>query len=284
MVPLSTQTSATSPTVEISPHLAEHLLLVLGAAGFGVRGGSDISRSHSAGLTTPANSPTSLPPMARSVISTQTPRCDRCLMVPRWCICAGFQAVACPFAVDVLMHERERFRPTSTGRLIKRVVPESRQHLFEPGKDLPRDAIVRSDHTTWILHPRGEPVPTDIDPGKLQVLLLDGSWPEAARMAPAVSTWGRLVKLPEAGPSRYWLRDQSSAGHYSTMESLLLLLSAMGFAQEEARLRLQFELHVYAVLRTRGGTAVAKKFLATSPLTSAFPDLIEQLHQRRPLT
>ena len=46
----------------------------------------------------------------------------------------------------------------------------------------------------------------------------------------------------------------------------MFLFSALGLAEEEARLRLQFELHVYAGLRTRGAKALAEKFLATSPL------------------
>ena len=220
--------------------------------------------------------------MARSVVLASTPRCDRCRFAPRWCICAGFEAVECPLQVDVLIHHREFWRPTSTGRLINRVLPASRHHLFRREAPPAREAVVAPGRTLWILHPRGEPLPVAAPAETVQVLLLDGSWPEAARMTQVVAPWGRLVRLPESGPSRYLLREQHHAGKYSTMESLLLLLAALGLAKEEAQLRLQFELHVYAGLRARGAKARAEEFLAASPIRGVFPDLLRRLDERRP--
>jgi hypothetical protein len=220
--------------------------------------------------------------MARSVILQSTVRCERCRFTPRWCICAGFQPVTSPLAVDVLMHRREFWRPTSTGHLVNRVMTGSRQHPFQGGKIPDRAAIVRPGRELWIMHPRGEPLPGDAAPEKMQVLLLDGSWREAAAMTQAVGSWGRLVRLPAAGPSRNALRRQELEGNYSTVESLLFLLAALGLGEAEARLRLQFELHVYAGLRTRGAKALADEFLATSPIRAAFPDLLARMHERRP--
>jgi hypothetical protein len=220
--------------------------------------------------------------MARSVVLQTTKRCERCRCTPRWCICDGFQAVDTPLAVDVLMHKREFWRPTSTGHLINRVVPGTRRHHFEGGKIPHRAAIMRPGRELWILHPRGEPLPDDAAPEKLQVLLLDGSWREAAAMAQVVGSWGRLIRLPAAGASRNVLRRQENDGNYSTVESLLFLLSALGQTEAEAKLRLQFELHVYAGLRTRGAKALADEFLASSPLRAAFPELLARMHERRP--
>jgi DTW domain-containing protein YfiP len=219
--------------------------------------------------------------MARSVVLAGTRRCERCQFSPRWCVCAGWEAVTCPLQVDVLIHHREFNRPTSTGRLINRVVPASRGHLFRREAPPARAAVLAPGRETWILHPRGEPLPADAVPDKLQVLLLDGSWREAGRMSQEVGSWGRLVRLPEAGPGRYHLRTHEHGGRYSTVEALLMLLAALGLAEAEARLRLQFELHVYAGLRTRGAKEKAAEFLATSPLREAFPDLLEEMHRRR---
>jgi DTW domain-containing protein YfiP len=184
--------------------------------------------------------------------------------------------------VDVLIHHREFNRPTSTGRLINRVIPASRSHLFRRETPPDRATIVSPERRLWILHPRGEPLPAGEDPAGLQVLLLDGSWREAARMTQAVGTWGRLVRLPEAGPGRYHLRTHVHDGKYSTVESLVMLLAALGLDQAAEKLRLQFELHVYAGLRTRGAKVKADEFLAASPLREAFPGLLEQMQQRRP--
>ncbi len=144
------------------------------------------------------------------------------------------------------------------------------------------DAIVQPDRALWILHPLGEPLPTETPPANLQVLLLDGSWREAARMMHEVERWGRLVSLPMSGPSRYLLRDQQGTGKYSTVEALLFLMSALGLTREHAELRLQFELHVYAGLRARGEKAAAEKFLADSPVREAFPALLQKLAEKRP--
>ena len=221
--------------------------------------------------------------MTRSVVNNQTPRCERCRFVPRWCICAGWEPVACALAVDVLMHYREVRRPTSTGHLVTRVMPGARLHLHRQEGAPARETVARPGRELWILHPRGEAVPPGVDPAGVQVLLLDGSWGEAARMATHVAGWGRLVCLPDAGESRNGLRRQESSGKYSTIESLLFLLTALGLTEAERRLRLQFELHVYAGLRTRGARVQAEAFLAQSPIREAFPDLLAELHRRRPL-
>jgi len=100
-------------------------------------------------------------------------------------------------------------------------------------------------------------------------------------MAQATTSWGRLVRLPESGPARFQLRSFEYDGRYSTVESLVILLAALGLAEAAAQLRLQFELHVYAGLRARGAKARAEEFLATSDVPQAFPDLLARLQERR---
>ena len=246
--------------------------------------------------------------MARSVVFRGTTRCPQCQIAPRWCICAGARTVALPFAVDVLMHHGEAHKPTSTGNLIGRVVPASRRIIYH-NQRLPRRGDVCLEKTggaesamraMWILHPRGEPLDeimrdagADVPavPADLQVLLIDGTWSQANDMLRHVDGWGRKVSLPASaldasqgaaqGGSRYWLRSQHQAGHFSTIEALIGLLNALGFAKESAELRLQFELHVYACLLARGQKDEAAKFLVNSPLRKELPDLIERLRTGR---
>lgn len=222
--------------------------------------------------------------MSRSVVLGNTPRCEHCRLAPRWCICDGFHAVECPLQINVLIHYREFWRPTSTGRLITRVIPSSRSQVFRPDLPLAPTPLIQLDRPLWILHPLGEPMPANSPPPGLQVLLLDGSWREAARMGQAVRTWGPRVSLPITGASRYFLRGQQGTGNYSTVEALLFLLKAFGFEEAQTQVRLQFELHVYAGLRTRGEKKLAEEFLAESPLRDAFPELLMKLDERRPRT
>jgi tRNA-uridine aminocarboxypropyltransferase len=218
----------------------------------------------------------------RSVVLKTSERCPRCQLPLRWCVCAVHREVACPLAIDVLMHHRERFRPSSTGNLIHRVIPASRHHLWRRERRLTAAEVSVPGRELWILHPQGEPVPEGRRPEEVQVLLIDGSWREASAIAQEIQSWGRRVSLPMAGESRYWLRAQADAARFSTAEALLCLLEGFGLAVAHAELRRQFELHVYAHLRARGSKEAALNFLAESPITTAFPELIAQLDVRRP--
>lgn len=220
----------------------------------------------------------------RSVVLKPTPRCPRCQLPPRWCLCAAHEEAACPLQIDVLLHQRELGRPTSTGRLINRVFPAARQHVWRPDAPLPEAAVHSPGRELWVLHPSGEPLPQASDPAALQVLLLDGLWNETATMARATASWGRLVKLPMHGTSRYWLRAQQEGGRFSTAEALLFLLEALQLQEAHAVLQRQFELHVYAGLRARGRTDLAGEFLAGSGLQRTLPEVIAALQQRRALT
>lgn len=180
------------------------------------------------------------------------------------------------------MHHREEYRWSSTGHLIERVVRPARRHLWRRERRLIAGDIRVPGRELWILHPHGEPVPTDIAPENVQIVLLDGSWSEASTMAQEVVSGGRLVRLPMTGESRFWLRAQADDSRFSTMETLLYLLRHFGLEREHEGLQLQFELHVYAHLRARGSKERALEFLKTSPISAAFSDLIAQLDVRRP--
>ena len=187
------------------------------------------------------------------------------------------QEIECPLRIAVLMHYLESYRPSSTGDLIKRVIPTSGLHLYYKERPLLRDVIVQPGKELWILHPSGEPLPKNQPREGLQVLLLDGNWQQAGEMSRAVGTWGRRVCLPMIGESRYWLRAQAGAGQFSTVEALLFLLSALGLSEVHDRIQAQFELHVYAGLRSRGHKQKAEEYLATSPVRNAVWALLGQL-------
>lgn len=219
----------------------------------------------------------------RNLVENLAHRCPRCRLTPRWCVCGAQRDIAVPLEIDILMHRRERFRPTSTGNLIHRAIPASRHHLYRREDKLPADALRVPGREVWILHPHGAPAPQPPpDPGTLQVMLLDGSWREASAMAQEVTEWGRLVCLPMTGESRYWLRAKGEGARFSTVEALLFLLKYLQLDAAHEALRLQFELHVYAGLRARGNKERSEEFLATSPIREAFADVIAQLNVRRP--
>ena len=206
--------------------------------------------------------------MSRSVVLQGCSRCPGCELPPRWCICSVQRQEACPVLVDILQHDHEARRPTSTGNLIPRVVGGARVHSFRHERPLVRAEILRPEACElWILHPAGEALPTNPPPLEtLQILLLDARWGQAGGMLDQVQDWGRPVRLPMTGPSRFALRAQNGEDRFSTFEALLFLLAALGQTDLAARLRLQFELHVYGGLTSRGRKHEAAAYLGDSPI------------------
>jgi hypothetical protein len=219
----------------------------------------------------------------RSVVLKTSRRCPQCQLLLRWCVCIAQREITCPLQIDVLVHHREQYRPSSTGRLIGRVMPASRHHLWRRERRMTVDDVRMPGRELWILHPRGEPMPEEVAADTVQVLLLDGSWRETAAMARDIGSWGRVVSLPTTDGSRYRLRAQTDVRRFSTIEALLFLLRSFGLSKAHDALRLQFELHVYANLRSRGHKAAAMAYLGDSPLKAAFPELLAQLDARRPV-
>jgi len=218
--------------------------------------------------------------VVRRLVEAVAPRCPECRLPSRWCVCGARIEVRCALAVDVLVHHREWFRPSSTSTLIARVMPEARAHLWRRERHVTVEQVRQPGREVWLLHPHGEPAP-ERSPEEVQVILLDGSWPESSGMVQEVGRWGRLVSLPMQGESRYWLRAQQDQGRFSTVEALLFVLRQLGLNDAHAALQVQFELQVYASLRARGKKQLAEEFLVTSPIAAALPEFLARLNEPR---
>lgn len=228
--------------------------------------------------------------MPRSVVHAGAPRCPGCALPPRWCICGLVAPVTTAIAVLVLIHRLERAKPSSTGSLVARVMPSAVVHTYArisrhlPPAALPADAVPPG-HELLILHPAGAPLapPVAGSPPPC-LLLLDGTWGQAAEMRRAVEGRGRCVRLPAGAPpaSRFWVRQQRAAGCLATAETLAFALDLLGDAAAAGRLRLHFELHVLATLLSRGKRDEAGRFLADSPLLASHPDILDHFAGRGP--
>ena len=102
--------------------------------------------------------------MGRSVVLAGAARCPRCSLPPRWCVCDALPPVETGLNVHVLIHRGEQGKPSSTGRLVARVVtgaachPFQRQTRFVTATGFPTGAV-ESGGELWILHPCGDPLP-----------------------------------------------------------------------------------------------------------------------------
>ncbi len=220
----------------------------------------------------------------RRLVQNFSTRCPACRLPDRWCVCAAGETTACGLGIDVLMHHREVYRPSSTGNLIPRILPAARLPLWRRERRLAAGEIRTPGRELWILHPQGTPLAAEALPAPetVQVVLLDGSWREASAMVRETVGWGRLVNLPMTGESRFRLRAQGEAGRFSTVEALLALLAAFGLDAAHAVLNRQFELHLYASLRSRGRKDEATAFLETSRVLAPLAPVIAQMDASRP--
>jgi len=230
--------------------------------------------------------------MGRSVVRAGAARCPGCSLPPRWCICDAIPPVATRLHVHVLIHHHEHHKPSSTGKLVARVVAGTNCHIYKrESRLLPASGVTAETIPVgsefWILHPNGEPLPAAAapaaDPRSPHILLLDGTWRQAGEMLHAVEGMGRCVCLPEptAEPSRYWLRDQREPTHLSTAEALMGVFKTIGDSAAERQLKLHFELHVYATLLARGRREMAERYLGHSPLLIETPELLDRLHAQQ---
>jgi DTW domain-containing protein YfiP len=232
--------------------------------------------------------------VGRSVVLAGAARCPRCSLPPRLCVCDMLPPVETRLSVHVLIHRHEQRKPSSTGRLISRAVAGAACHVYQrvsrsfPATGLSAEAL-EPGRELWILHPCGEPFPAagrpacDSSTPIPQILLLDGTWREAGEMLRTVEGRGRCVSLPDAGDeqSRYWLREQPSPSQVSTAEALLGVFAALGEHEAACRLRLHFELHVYAMLLARGKREMAERYLGHSPLLTTAPEVLARLPHDR---
>lgn len=226
--------------------------------------------------------------MPRSVVLAGAARCPRCRLPPRWCTCEALPPVETRLAVHVLIHRHEHGKPSSTGRLVARTVAGAATHVYQratrhqAAAGFPAGELAGGDDL-WILHPSGEPPPAAAaggDSRPRRVLLLDGTWRQAGEMLRSLDGNGRRVRLPDAAaePGRYWLRDQPAPGRLSTAEALVGIFCATGDATAARRLRLHFELHVYATLLARGRREMAERYLGESPLLDEGRAALDALH------
>jgi DTW domain-containing protein len=218
--------------------------------------------------------------MARAVCSRKSVRCEGCSLPARWCICEALPRISLPPALTVLMHSIEARKPSSTGHLLRRLIPETRLEVVDlVGPPLPEE-VEPEGRESWILHPIGDPAPQVSDPGLVRLVLLDGTWAQASAMIRRRTVRGRLIRIPTPEHSRFWLREQAGPGRVSTLEAVTASLRHLGLNEAAETLDDALEVHVLAGLLTRGFKQKAAEFRATSTRLHRFPGLLQRLQAR----
>lgn len=199
--------------------------------------------------------------MRRSV--TPDLRCPGCRLHRAVCVCRELPVVPTRTRVVLVLHQRDAWKSSNTGRLALRCLPNSvvvAQGRLPPGAAEGQQLVTGppypwqgSDGLYVLLFPDAEARPIEEWRGRaVTLVVLDGTWAQAAR---ARRRFPGLLDLPAAvvppGAQLHKLRHDPRPGRLGTMEALARALGALEGAQVQAPLERILGLVVKRVLSTR---------------------------------
>lgn len=198
------------------------------------------------------------------------PRCPRCLLHLRLCLCTIVEPIALATRVVVLRHRREFHKPTNTGRLVPIALAASEVRTFgERGVELDLTGLIDPARRTVLLYPTTDSrllSRDETDTRPVTLIVPDSDWRRAFKLAthePALDGIWR-VHLPDGAPSTYRLRRHTDPRFLATFEAVARALGILEGAEIQARLEHVFRVMVDRTLWSRGQ-------LATELVTGGVP-------------
>ena len=191
-------------------------------------------------------------------------RCPDCQMGEFACMCALRPTAESDVEFVLLMHRKELFKPTNTGRLIVDVFPNTRAFVWsrlEAPKELlallrdpARECFVvfpgeeSANNARKVVHslPRTSK--------KMTLIVLDGTWKQCSRMV-GLSRWldgVPCLSLPETLVRSYAVRDSGKSDRFSTAEAAISCLLLAGEEKPARVLQHYFTVFNQHYLATRG--------------------------------
>ena len=173
----------------------------------------------------------------RNLLPVYREHCHVCNRPTSVCLCELIQPFDTHTRFVILMHPKEAHKQKSgTGRLCHLALKNSRLHV---GIDFTYDSKVRAlieepEYTSVLLFPGPQAVNLSNDGyrsltghrGKLQVFVVDGTWPLAGKILRLSKNIQALptVSFTPRQPSNFKFKKQPQAEYLSTIESIQLLL------------------------------------------------------------
>jgi DTW domain-containing protein YfiP len=162
--------------------------------------------------------------------------------------------------VVLLLHQLEARKPTNTGRLALRCLPNSEQVLRgRVGGEGPPDDVgpgwpewlARAERPVLLFpHEQATPVAAWRDrPGPLTLIVPDGTWSQAVRARRRIPGLAEIpcATLPAGLVSTYRLRHDPRPGRLSTLEAIA---HALGVLEDPSVAEALLQVHRLAVERT----------------------------------
>lgn len=193
--------------------------------------------------------------------STSIPRCPVCGVHEHLCFCAGFPVFATRTKIVFLQHPQEAKKPTNSARLACRIlsdasiVPWSR---VEPPR-LADDAI--------LLYP--SPDATPLEPldlaGSATIVIPDGTWSQASRIASVLrNTPFRRRILPAGNATTWTVRQSDDPERISSAQAAAMVLHLAGETEAATNLHQAVREAGRRILAMRGISADHRDAVAPS--------------------
>lgn len=165
--------------------------------------------------------------------------CPRCMRPQQTCICRWSASIAHTVEVLILQHPLEAGHAKGSARLLNLSLPDSRMVVGEVFDEQELNMLLHAPFTPGaqgrhpiLLYPEtphdagmAQPaVPADLpwaEPGKLRLVVLDGTWRKSRKMLyanPLLQALPRLA-LHDAPPSQYVIRKAHGTHQLSTLEA-----------------------------------------------------------------
>lgn len=169
------------------------------------------------------------------------------------CICGLLPRLVTRTRVVLVLHQLEAIKPTNTGVIAARCLPNSAVVYRGRGpEDAPRSAgneIARPGVTSLFLFPHADATPLESWRGRgddIQLVVPDGTWSQAARMRGRIARGLPCVSLPPRGDGADRLRAPPRPGRLATLEAVAAALGILeGPAVDDALMR------VYRIMTER---------------------------------
>lgn len=193
-------------------------------------------------------------------------RCERCLRVMSYCLCAHIPALANATSVLILQHPDEAKHPLNTAGLAALGLKNADLWIGEYFPQL--DVRIQSVEQALLLFPAENPgacAPLLARPEAVSSLLVvpDGTWRKArkiVRMNPALSALPRL-SLALGEPSEYRVRKAPHPGAVSTIEAIARALTILEPDQDFQPLLKPFSVLIEQQINAMGEEVYRRNYL-----------------------